>query len=173
MGTTLLLVRHGETDWNLERRYQGHLDSPLNDAGRAQAGAVAEELAAEPVDAVYSSDLGRARATAEVIAARLGLPVQDDPGLREVDVGSWAGLTRDEVAQRFGEGTTHDGESREEHRDRIVAAVRRIAARHPDGCVVLVSHGGSIRALERAVTGESPRVMGNCEVFRLVSDQLD
>jgi probable phosphoglycerate mutase len=173
MGTTLLFVRHGETDWNLERRYQGHLDSPLNDAGTEQAEAVADALSQEPVDAIYSSDLGRAHATAEVIGARLGLPVQIDAGLREVDVGSWAGLTREEVIERFGEGVAHDGESREEHSARVLGAVRRIAVRHPGGCVVLVSHGGSIRAVERAATGESNRVMGNCEVFQLASEQLD
>jgi probable phosphoglycerate mutase len=163
MGATLLLVRHGETDWNLERRYQGHLDSPLNDAGRRQAEAVAEALAAEPVDAIYSSDLGRASATAEVIGARLGLPVTTDRGLREVDVGSWAGLTREQVAERFGDVTRHDGESREQHRERVVGTVRRIAARHPGGCIVLVSHGGSIRALERA---ERASLLGSWAIAR-------
>ncbi len=170
---TIVLVRHGETDWNLERRYQGHLDPPLNAAGRAESDKLAKALVGERIQAIYSSDLRRARETAEIVGAALGLPVLADPGLREVDLGSWAGLTRDEVAERFGKSATHDGETRGEHRERVVEAVRRIAARHPGGCILIVTHGGSIRALERAATGESPRVMANCEIFRLASEQLD
>src|SRR5581483_12433051 len=88
--TTLLLVRHGETDWNSERRWQGHADEPLNETGRAQAREVADELADRSIDAVYSSDLSRARETAEIIAARLGLSVTTDARLGEVDVGDWS-----------------------------------------------------------------------------------
>jgi probable phosphoglycerate mutase len=169
----IVLVRHGETDWNLERRYQGHLDPPLNAAGRAQSEELAELLAAERIDAIYSSDLRRALETAEIVGARLGLPVVTDEGLREVDLGSWAGLTPEEVAERFGESSTHDGETRSEHTARVVGAVRRIAARHPEGCILVVTHGGSIRALERTVDGGgSPRVMANCEIFRLTGEQL-
>jgi broad specificity phosphatase PhoE len=170
---TIVLVRHGETDWNLEQRYQGHLDPPLNAAGRAQSGQLANALAGEPIEAIYSSDLRRALETAEIVSGRLGLPVVADSGLREVDLGSWAGLTRDEVAERFGPTTTHDGETRGEHTERVVEAVRRIAGRHSTGCILVVTHGGSIRAIERAATGESPRVMANCETFRLSSEQLD
>jgi broad specificity phosphatase PhoE len=91
--TTLLLVRHGETDWNAERRWQGHADVPLNERGRDQAERLAEELENARVDAVYSSDLSRARETAEIVGARLGVPVVLDPALREIDVGSREGLT--------------------------------------------------------------------------------
>jgi probable phosphoglycerate mutase len=169
----IVLVRHGETDWNLERRYQGHLDPPLNAAGRAQSERLAQELAGEAFDAIYSSDLSRALETAEIVGARLGLPVVTDPGLREVDLGSWAGLTRAQVIERFGESPTHDGETRGEHTGRVVEAVRRIAARHPAGTILVVTHGGSIRAIEAAATGASPRVMANCETFRLAGEQLD
>ena len=162
----IVLVRHGETDWNLERRYQGHLDPPLNAAGRAQSEQLAEELAGEAFDAVYSSDLRRALETAEIVAARLGLAVATDPGLREVDLGSWAGLTRAQVIERFGKSPTHDGETRSEHTGRVVAAIRRITAKHPAGSVLVVTHGGSIRAIEAAALGESPRVMANCETVR-------
>ena len=107
--TTILLVRHGETDWNLERRWQGHIDRPLNDVGRAQARALADRLDSEPFAAVYSSDLARARETAEIVAAAHGLPVHLDPRLREADVGEWSGLTADEIERRYPEGCGRSG----------------------------------------------------------------
>ena len=87
--TTLLLARHGETDWNRARRWQGHADRPLTDRGRAQAAALAERLADIALDAVYSSDLRRARDTAEAVAAIQGVDVVELAELREVNVGSW------------------------------------------------------------------------------------
>src|SRR5579862_9961834 len=84
--TTLLLVRHGETDWNAERRWQGHADVPLNARGRDQSETLAEQLGGEDIDAIYSSDLSRARDTALAVARRLHLSVVVDPDLREVDV---------------------------------------------------------------------------------------
>src|SRR5712691_6348769 len=91
---TLLLVRHGETDWNAEHRWQGHADVPLNARGRKQAKALAEELAPQGVDAIYTSDLSRARDTAAIVGERLGVPVVLDPDLREIDVGSREGADR-------------------------------------------------------------------------------
>src|SRR5512146_906329 len=88
--TTLLIARHGETDWNREGRWQGWADPPLNDTGRAQARKLAEELSTTAFDAVYSSDLRRAFQTAEILAAPHGIPVVTDAGLREIDVGSWS-----------------------------------------------------------------------------------
>src|SRR5215471_17237116 len=126
--TALLLVRHGETDWNAVGRLQGHTDRPLNDFGRRQARQLAEELEDETLAAIYASDLARARETAEIAGERLGLPVVLDPDLREKDWGTWEGLTaveRDRVE--------FVGESTEAHRERILGALRRIAARHPDG----------------------------------------
>ncbi len=165
--TTILLARHGETDWNRERRYQGHLDPPLNELGRRQAYELADALAGERFDAIYSSDLGRAHETAEIVGARLGLPVTSDPGLREIHLGSWAGLTRDEVAERFPGAEGHGGETDHEFEARVVGAVQRIVELHPRERVLIVSHGGSLRMLERHATGGSPRVLGNCEVYRL------
>jgi probable phosphoglycerate mutase len=165
--TELLLVRHAETEWNREGRWQGHADPPLNEAGRAQAHALARSLAGESVDAIYSSDLRRASETADILGAALDLPVTTDPDLREIDVGSWSGLTREEVAERFPGRETHDGESRDELEARVVAAVRRIAQRHPDRHVLIVTHGGSIRSLQRHLDGEPARVLANCEVYRL------
>ena len=99
--TTLILVRHGETDWNRDGRWQGHADRSLNDRGREQSRALADALAGEDVAAVYASDLSRARETAEIVAARLGRPVGVDARLREVDVGGWSGLTMAEIEARF------------------------------------------------------------------------
>jgi alpha-ribazole phosphatase len=156
--TTLILIRHGETDWNRDGRWQGHADTSLNDRGREQARALAEELGSEVVAAVYSSDLSRASETAEIIAARLGLPVEVDARLREVDVGGWSGLTMAEIDARFPEevsrwraeepGHAFDGgETYAKMSERVVAAVEEIAGHHPGEQVVVVLHGGPIRAL--------------------------
>ena len=168
--TRILLARHGETDWNRIGRWQGHADPPLNEAGRSQAAELAQRLAGDGIAAVYSSDLKRASETARVVAARLGLDVVEDAGLREIDVGSWSGLTRAEVEQRFPEGYArwlggeigHDGETREQLTARVVDAVERIAATHPDGTVLVVTHGGSIRALRRHAAGDPGDPIENC-----------
>jgi len=167
VATTILLARHGETDWNREGRFQGHADPPLNAAGRAQARELAERLASTQFDAVYSSDLARAHETAEIVAASHGVPVVVDAGLREVDVGSWSGLTRAEIAERFPEAEHHDGETREEHLARVLATVERIAHAHPGERVLIVSHGGSLRALRRHCTGEPVHPIANCGVYEL------
>jgi probable phosphoglycerate mutase len=156
--TTLILVRHGETDWNRDGRWQGHADAPLNDRGREQARALADELADENVAAVYSSDLSRARETAEIVAARLNRPVDVDARLREVHVGGWSGLTTEEIETRFPDDvarwraedpqhTFDGGESYAAMGERVVAALEEIAARHPGKHVLVVLHGGPIRAL--------------------------
>ena len=102
--TTILIARHGQSDWNHEKRWQGHADRPLTERGREQAQALADRLAHIELDAVYSSDLQRARDTAAVVAESQGLELRQLPDLREVDVGSWSGLTRAEAEERFPEG---------------------------------------------------------------------
>jgi broad specificity phosphatase PhoE len=160
--TTVYLARHGESDWNVERRWQGHADRPLTDRGREQARLLAERLADVKLEAVYASDLRRAWETAEAVAATRGLGVVKLHELREVDVGSWSGYTRDECAERFPEAFARwqeggsgwdDGESYEEMGRRIVAVIRTIAAEHPDGAVLVVSHGGPIRAVHAQALG--------------------
>jgi 2,3-bisphosphoglycerate-dependent phosphoglycerate mutase len=155
--TTLLLVRHGETDWNAVGRLQGHTDRPLSDFGRRQAQQLAEELSDEELAAIYSSDLARARETAELVGERLGLPVVLDPDLREKDWGTWEGLTaveRDRVE--------FVGETTQAHQERILGALRRIAERHPDGRVLVVTHGGSMRRVQTAALGWALPVVENC-----------
>src|SRR6185437_5386630 len=163
--TTLLLVRHGETDWNAEGKLQGHTDRPLNDYGRRQARALAERLAGEEIEAVYASDLSRARETAEILGAQLGLPVAVDPDLREKNWGNWEGLTADERLR-----IEYEGESSEDHRSRTLRAVERIVERHPAGRVVVVTHGGSLRRLQAAVAGVASPVIENCAVWAVAHE---
>ena len=181
--TEFLLVRHGETDWNVERRFQGHADPPLNDAGREQARALAAELADTDLDAIYTSDLTRARETAEIVADRTGAPVRALTELREIDVGEWQGLTWPEIEIQFPEGVRrwheqgegwHDGETYEELGRRVVQALRSLAGEHPGSRLLIVGHGGTVRAVrafvERRTVAESRRTsqpIGNCEVFRI------
>ena len=159
---TILLARHGESDWNRDRRWQGHADRPLTDLGREQARALADRLAVTELDAVYSSDLERARETAAIVAESHELSVRELSDLREVDVGSWSGLTRAEAEERYpnafrrwteGEEGWDDGETYEQLSERVVGALLTIAARHPRDRVLLVAHGGSIRAVHAAALG--------------------
>jgi len=183
--TVILLARHGETDWNIQGRWQGHADRPLNDAGREQARELAETLAAgRTIDVVYSSDLIRAHETARIVAERLGLPVTVDVGLREVDVGDWSGRAHDEVESLDPEGFRrwqgggkgwNGGESYEEMGSRVVGTVLRLANAHPGKTILIVSHGGSIRACRAVAAGLSYAGsqmsavggMANCEVVEL------
>lgn len=155
--TRLVLVRHGETVWNVERRFQGQRDTVLSAHGREQARLVAEWLRDEPIRAVYSSDLARAVDTARAIAAVHGLPVLTDAALRERNFGDWEGCTVDEVSARWHDGLLHwqrapyaytppNGESIPEVAARVKRKMDEIVTAHPDETVVVVGHGGSIRA---------------------------
>jgi broad specificity phosphatase PhoE len=166
--TEILLARHGETDWNLGRRVQGHTDIPLNAAGVDQARALAEELADEPLAAVFSSDLSRALDTATAVARRHGLEVTIDPRLREKNFGTWEGLTDLEIAERFPDaqrGQWGDGETTEQVAERVRGVLDRIRELHPEGTVLVVSHGGPLRAALAALDIEHGPI-GNCAVFR-------
>ena len=183
MPTTLVLVRHGETDWNAESRFQGHADPPLNETGRAQARALATELRREAFAALYTSPLQRAAETAAIIGYELALDPRPDDALKEVDVGSWSGLTRADVEQRYPTGFARwlefghgwdDGETYDELGARVVTGLTRIAERHEGGDVLMITHGGPIRSAlavaERVSFDEARRsihVIGNCAVVRL------
>jgi broad specificity phosphatase PhoE len=175
VATNLILVRHGETDWNLERRWQGHADPGLNDTGRRQAVELAARFASTSVDALYSSDLARARETADVIGESLGLPVSLDPRLREVDVGEWSGLTSLEIEARYPErdrarrdGATPwtRGESYEAMSARVLRALDEIATAHEPGRVLVITHGGPMRAVWLAGGGKLSRWQrtSNCDL---------
>ena len=163
--TTILLARHGETDWNREGRFQGHADPPLNETGRAQAAALAVELAEVELAAVYSSPLRRALETARGRGGRAGLePVAVD-ALREVDVGSWQGLTRAEIEARFPEQLARwldydqgwqDGENYEEMGTACgCCAARALRPRITGERILAVTHGGPIRAAFAFADGTS------------------
>ena len=176
-------MRHGETDWNRDNRFQGHADPPLNDAGRAQASALAANLAGMALAAAYTSPLRRARETAEVLGAALGLTPVDDSSLMEIDVGSWSGLIRTEIEERFPAGFARwlegrhgwdDGETNDDLGARVVAGLLEIGARHPDAAVLAVTHGGPIRSALAAAdripfdgAHGSIHGIGNCTVVEL------
>jgi 2,3-bisphosphoglycerate-dependent phosphoglycerate mutase len=181
--TTIVMVRHGETEWNREHRFQGHSDPPLNATGRAQAHELAETLRLEPITVAYTSPLRRANETAEIVARRLVVPLRTSASLMEVDVGAWSGLTRSEVEARFPDGYSrwleyghgwNDGESYEELGERVVSGLLEIAARHPEELVLAVTHGGPIRsvlaATARVPFGAARRsiaILENCATVRI------
>ncbi len=151
--TTLYAVRHGETEWNLAGRAQGHLNSPLTETGRAQAELLAEGLVGKGIEAIVTSDLGRAVDTCRAIAQKLGLDFETDPGLRERHLGVFQGLTFPEFSEQHPEAfaiykdpeqdvAVPGGESRQEHLERCVQAVEQFIARHRGKTVLVVGHGG-------------------------------
>ncbi|MBI4787765.1 MAG: histidine phosphatase family protein [Chloroflexi bacterium] len=156
--TRLLIVRHGETAWNDQARYQGHTDVPLSPRGWSEAECLARRLANESIDAIYASDLTRAGDTARVIASRLGITPVVEPQLREIRLGEWQGLSYAEVRRRYFterdplpvypvDSPPRGGECLRELQARLVAAVERIAARHPEQCVLVVTHGACLKVL--------------------------
>ncbi|WP_233151704.1 histidine phosphatase family protein [Pelomonas sp. KK5] len=182
--TRILAIRHGETDWNRGSRIQGHIDIPLNEMGRLQARRLAEALAGETLDVIYSSDLGRARETAAAVAAVTGAPLQLEPALRERAFGAFEGLSFDEIAERWPEDSERwrkrdlsfappGGESIPLFYERCVPAVLRLAQAHPGRSIAVVAHGGVLDCLYRAgarLALEAPRswMLGNATINRLL-----
>jgi glucosyl-3-phosphoglycerate phosphatase len=169
---TLILWRHGQTAYNVEHRFQGQSDVPLDDVGRLQAAQAAPYLAAMRPSAIYSSDLSRATATADALARLTGLRVQLDKDLRERSGGSWEGLTESEIAERFPEErktwTPPDGEATSAVTERASAALERIADTVGGGSLaVAVAHGACLSLAVANLLGipVQPRVLGpfgNC-----------
>jgi len=182
--TTLIAVRHGETTWNRETRIQGHLDIPLNATGLVQAQRVAQALSGEAVQAIYTSDLSRARQTAEAIAAAVGQPLQLDPALRERAFGTFEGHTWAEIEanwpdecrrwrQRDPDFGAPGGEVLKDFYQRCTDTIAGLAQRHPGQTIVVVAHGGVMDCLYRAgtrVSLQAPRswVLGNASINRLL-----
>ncbi|MFL6163891.1 MAG: histidine phosphatase family protein [Jatrophihabitantaceae bacterium] len=174
MERRVVLLRHGRTEWNASRRYQGQADPPLDEVGQAQAIEVAALVAAMQPDLLVSSDLQRAYQTAEKLASLTSLPLGLDVRLRERHLGHWQGLTREEVASRFPDEfaewlagrdvSRRGGESRAEVAER---ACELVAELPPVQLAVLVSHGATVMCLSAALLGlpQTPSILGplaNC-----------
>lgn len=185
--TEILLIRHGETAWNAERRLQGQIDIPLNAHGERQAQAVAQALRDLPIDAIYSSDLQRARATAQPLADAHGLPLHLDAGLRERCFGGFEGLLYEQLEARYPEAYAQwrarnpdapfppgerRGETLNEFYARSVGAVREIAARNPDRRIVVVTHGGVLDCIHRAAHGTALAEARNFDVLNAAINRL-
>ena len=175
--TRIVLVRHGETEWNRVEHFRGRADVPLNETGLAQAKAMARRVAAEwrPI-AIYSSPLARAVKTAEAVAWHFGLSVQIHPGLIDIDYGQWQGLTPGEAKERWPEvidawyNAPHTaripgGETLDELRARAERTLNELAARHQGQTIVLVGHTVINRVILLAVLG-----LGNDHFWRLRQD---
>jgi alpha-ribazole phosphatase len=163
----LILARHGQTDWNIQRRYQGQTDIPLNETGIRQATALAHCLSETPLDAIYASDLQRATKTAQIIARLQGQTVIQDARLREMDFGTWGGLTFDEIQEREAEmlfawmaDPAHvappEGETLRKAQARVQSALDDTLQAHPTGTVLWVAHGGVLRVLLAVTMGLEP-----------------
>lgn len=181
----LLLVRHGQTDWNLEGRWQGSSEVPLNATGREEVERIAADLVLRRIDAVYSSPLSRSLDTARAIAQRQGLEVWPDARLREIGLGRWEGMLSGQIAGEY--PALHrqwcvdprpvrppGGETIREVHDRVVAAVEEIAYRHSGGVLCLVTHKTAIVVIRCHYLGlELPAEMGKmppnaaCEVLEV------
>jgi 2,3-bisphosphoglycerate-dependent phosphoglycerate mutase len=184
--TRIVAVRHGETDWNASARIQGQRDIPLNDKGRWQAERAAQSLrsAGEPLAAIYSSDLLRAHATAQAIAAAHGMQVLRDERLRERSFGAYEGRTFDELERLWPQETARwrardatwappGGESLQVLGERVRAVTDALAQRHPGELIVLVAHGGVLDMMYRIATRQgvdAPRnwELGNASLNRLL-----
>lgn len=183
--TKFILVRHGETDWNKNGRWQGYSDVPLNDLGVRQAEAVAAYLAQEKIDTIYSSQLVRASDTAMRIAVKHSLGVEKDSRLSEIGFGDWEGLTESEIDARHGIGTHSKfmadrinqcppgGETVDELFARVEQSIRAIYSGNLNKTVLIVSHGGAIRAALSVVLGGGKNSwqrmeLGNCSVSKIL-----
>jgi uncharacterized phosphatase len=178
--TTIALVRHGETDWNRERRIQGSTDIPMNERGRAQSRATAERLAATRWDAIVTSPLSRSAETAAIIARRLDLEdPAHEPALAERRHGMLEGLTTHERRRLEAGAVPIEGlESRVSVVSRAVPALLALAARHPGGAVVAVTHGGVIQSVllhlwERASLPSGSVANGSVHEFRAAGARLE
>ena len=164
----ILLIRHGETDWNTEKRLQGHLDIGLNAEGQRQATALGQALLNQPLDAIYSSDLQRAKHTAQAIATPRGMTVQTDVGLRERCYGAFEGLRHGDISERYPQefaawraremdARYPDGqnvaETLREFSARALKAITGIASRSQHKKIAIVTHGGVLECVYREATG--------------------
>ena len=157
--TELILIRHGETDWNIEGRYQGQSNVPLNSSGLKQAEELAQELRHEAINAIFSSDLARARQTAQMLSQINGAPLFLDRRLREIHQGEWEGMLFDDIRTRYTKAFQErlrdplqvappGGETVGQLRERVLKAIEEIIAQYPHGSVAIVSHGLSLAIIK-------------------------
>ncbi|HVK60643.1 MAG TPA: histidine phosphatase family protein [Bdellovibrionales bacterium] len=184
---TLYIFRHGETDWNRSFRFQGSTDIPLNDTGRAQALVLREFFRENPVEAFFSSDLHRARETAEIARGETKVPIIVDSRLRETNLGLAEGLTHEEVQRQFGDLAKSwssaskedwhvafpEGESKFQHLARLLDGLKDLLTRHPYEKVGVASHGGAIRRLIHHMRPElsEPVMIANCVLYEMHFDE--
>ena len=182
--TEIILIRHGETEWNSQKRMQGHSNSDLSSVGQAQIQALGQWMKNVPFDHIYSSDSLRAKQTAEAITQFSGHELKIDLRLREKNLGVFEGLTSEEARERHPEvfrlfktaGSKYvidEGESTQQLQDRALEIVNEIRIKHPEERVLLVTHGGFIRVVMKHSLGlslETPTrfLIRNTGVFRLV-----
>ncbi len=182
--TQIILIRHGETEWNSQKRMQGHSNSDLSSVGQAQIQALGKWMKNVPFDLIYSSDSLRAKQTAEAITQFSGHELQFDQRLREKNLGVFEGLTSEEARQRHPEvfrlfktaGSKYvidEGESTQQLQDRALEIVNEILIKHPEERVLLLTHGGFIRVVMKHSLGlsiDSPTrfLIKNTGIFRLV-----
>lgn len=180
--TRILLVRHGQSTWNADGRWQGRADPPLSELGERQAEVAASGLVDHGIRSIWASPLQRAHCTATIVAAELGLSVASDPRLEERDAGDWTGKTRAEIEAGWpgflSEGHRPDGfETDDLLHDRAWAAITDIAAvaAAADAPTLVVSHGGLIRVVERALGSEPHSVpnLGGLDIRRLADGVLE
>lgn len=184
----ILLIRHGETAWNRVRRMQGHVDTPLNEEGLRQARALGLAMASKKPDAIYSSDLQRARMTAQPVADAHQMNIVFDTELRERCYGAFEGLMYEEITQRYPEefaawhardlhlrfpAGERQAETLQEFHDRSVMALERIARRHAQSqTVVVVTHGGVLDCVYRAATGMPVEARRDFETINAAINRL-
>lgn len=187
MKTTVILWRHGQTDFNVQGRFQGQSDIPLNEVGQQQAADAAARLADFAPELIVSSDLVRAAVTADHLAQRLELPVARDPRLRETAFGEWEGHSRDEIAQRWptelhewlsgADIAPPGGESRSESGARVATAITEIVASAEASVIAIVAHGAVLRGASEVLLGMTGAgrlsVLGNCGhgILRSISEE--
>ena len=156
--TKVIFIRHGQTEWNVNGRYQGQSDVQLTVAGKEQAAKLAEHFPVKEIDAVYASDLNRAMVTAEAVASRFGLSVQAEPAFREISFGEWEGLTYEQIVAKWPEAMGNflqhpdileipGGETFPAVQKRAVARLEELVAKHEGQTIAIVAHGAVLRTL--------------------------
>ena len=181
--TEIIIIRHGEPEWNITGRFQGHSDIPLSAAGHEQAELLGKNIALDGIDKIYASDLIRAVETAQPLAARFGLPVEKDAALRELNFGTWEGRYFSEINEetpdlmkqfyRDPESIDIPGiENFQEFRRRVAGRVREIAAQNKGRRIVLISHGASIRILFADILSMPVRAIWHVSQFNTAVNRI-